>query len=53
MRNAKFTESQIMAALRQFESGVPVNARCRQVGIRSATFYKWKAKYGGLAASEL
>jgi putative transposase len=53
MRKSKFTESQIMAALRQFESVVPVNALCRQVGISSATFYKWKAKYGGLAASEL
>jgi putative transposase len=53
MRKSKFTESQIMAALKQFESGVPVNDVCRQVGVSSATFYKWKAKYGGLEASEL
>ena len=53
MRKSKFTESQIMAALKQFESGVPVNDVCRQVGVSPATFYKWKAKYGGLEASEL
>ena len=52
MRKPKFTESQMMAALRQFESGLPVNALCRQVGTSSATFYKLKAKYGGLAAAE-
>ena len=53
MRKSKFTESQIMAALKQFEAGVPVNDLCRQVGVSPATFYKWKAKYGGLEASEL
>ena len=53
MRTSKFTEHQIMAALKQVESGLPVNAVCRQVGISSATFYKWRAKYGGLDASEL
>lgn len=42
-----------MAALKLFESGVPVNDVCRQVGVSSATFYKWKAKYGGLEASDL
>ena len=42
MRKSKFTESQIMAALKQFESGVPVNDVCRQVGVSPATFYKWK-----------
>ncbi|WP_345776492.1 transposase [Rhodanobacter sp. A1T4] len=42
----RFTESQIMAALKQFESGVPVNGLCRQVGVSPATFHKWKAKYG-------
>jgi len=53
MRKSKFTESQIMAALNQFEAGVPVNDLCRQVGLSPATFYKWKAKYCGLEASEL
>ncbi len=53
MRTSKFTEHQIMAALKQVESGLSVNEVCRQVGISSATFYKWRAKYGGLEASEL
>jgi len=53
MRKSKFTESQIMAALKQAESGRVVNDVCRQLGVSSATFYKWKAKYSGLEASEL
>lgn len=53
MRKSKFTESQIMAALKQAEAGMVVNEVCRQLGVSSATFYKWKAKYGGLEASEL
>lgn len=53
MRKSKFTESQIMTALKQTESGITVNDVCRQLGVSSATFYKWKAKYGGLDASEL
>ncbi len=53
MRKSKFTESQILAALRQAESGLPVNDVCRQIGVSPATFYKWRAKYGGLDASEL
>jgi len=53
MRKSKYTESQIMTALKQAESGITVNDVCRQLGVSSATFYKWKAKYGGLDASEL
>ena len=53
MRKSKFTESQIMTALKQFESGLSANDVCRQMGVSPATFYKWKAKYGGLEASEL
>lgn len=53
MRQSKFTESQILAALKQAESGLPVNDMCRQIGVSPATFYKWRAKYGGLDASEL
>lgn len=53
MRQSKFTESQILAALKQAESGLPVNDVCRQIGVSPATFYKWRAKYGGLDASEL
>jgi putative transposase len=53
MRKSKFTESQIMAALKQAEAGVPVNEVARQMGVSSALFYRWRAKYGGLEASEL
>ncbi|MFZ5532912.1 MAG: transposase, partial [Pseudomonadota bacterium] len=53
MRQSKFTESQILAALKQAESGLPVNDVCRQIGVSPATFYKWRAKYGGLDASDL
>lgn len=53
MRKSKFTESQILAALKQAESGLPVNDVCRQIGVSPATFYKWRAKYGGLDASDL
>lgn len=53
MRASKFTESQMMAALKQAEAGMSVNDISRQLGISPATFYKWRAKYGGLEASEL
>lgn len=53
MRTSKFTESQMMAALKQAEAGMSVNDISRQIGISPATFYKWRAKYGGLEASEL
>ncbi|MFP5414943.1 MAG: transposase [Gammaproteobacteria bacterium] len=53
MRTSKFTESQMMAALKQAEAGMSVNDISRQLGISPATFYKWRAKYGGLEASEL
>lgn len=53
MRKSKFTESQIMAALKQAEAGVPVNEVARQLGVSPALFYRWRAKYGGLEASEL
>ena len=47
------TEGQIIAALRQAESGVAVKEVCRQVGISEATFYTWKRKYAGIGVSEL
>jgi len=53
MRTSRFTESQMMAALKQAEAGMSVNDISRQLGISPATFYKWRAKYGGLEASEL
>jgi len=53
MRTSKFTETQIIAALKQADAGVPVKDICRQVGVSAATYYQWKSKYGGLEASEL
>ncbi|WP_386339145.1 IS3 family transposase [Xanthomonas citri pv. citri] len=53
MRTSKFTETQIIATLKQADAGVPVKDICRQVGISTATYYQWKSKYGGLEASEL
>lgn len=53
MKKSKFTESQIVAVLKQGDAGVPVKDLCRQTGISSATYYQWKSKYGGLEASDL
>ena len=51
MKESKFTDSQIMEALKRVESGVAVPEICRELGISSATFYKWRAKYGGMDTS--
>ena len=52
MKRSRFTEEQIIAILKEQEAGVPVAELCRKHGISSPTFYKWKAKYGGLDVSE-
>lgn len=49
----KFTESQIVAAIKKQESGIAVKEICREIGISDATFYNWKAKYGGMNVSEV
>ena len=53
MKKSKFTEAQIIFALRQAEQGTVVSEVCRKMGVSEATFYHWKKKYGGLGVSEL
>jgi putative transposase len=53
MKKSKFTEAQIVFALRQADNGVKVEEVCRKLGISDATFYNWKKKYGSLGVSEL
>jgi putative transposase len=52
MKKARFTEEQIIGILREHEAGSATADVCRKHGVSSATFYKWKAKYGGLEVSE-
>ncbi len=51
MKKSKFTDSQIMAALKKAEAGIAVPDLCRELGISVATFYKWRSKYGGMDTS--
>lgn len=51
MRKSRFTDSQILAILKQAEGGVPVPELCREHGMSSVTFYKWRSKFGGMDAS--
>lgn len=53
MKTTKFSESQIINILKLAENGMPITEICRSNGISSATFYKWRAKYGGMDISVL
>lgn len=53
MKKTKFSESQIVATIKKQESGVTVKEICRELGISDATFYNWKAKYGGMEVSDV
>lgn len=52
MKRSRFTEEQIIGILREQEAGIPVADLCRKHGLSSPTFYKWKAKFGGMDVSE-
>ncbi len=51
MKTSRFSDNQILAILKQASNGVPVTDLCREHGMSSAAFYKWRAKYGGMDAS--
>ena len=51
MKKSRFSDSQILSILKQAENGVPVPELCREHGMSSASFYKWRAKFGGMDAS--
>ena len=53
MKKSRFTDQQIAFALKQAESGVPVEEVCRKLGVSQQTFYRWKKKFGGLDAAEV
>lgn len=51
MKQSRYSDSQIMEILKRAEAGIPVPALCREYGMSNATFYKWRAKYGGMDTS--
>ena len=51
MKSSRYTDSQILAILKQAEAGTPVTELCREHGMSNASFYKWRAKYGGMDTS--
>jgi putative transposase len=53
MKKTRFTESQIVAAIKKQESGISIKDICRELGISEATFYNWKARYGGMELSDV
>jgi putative transposase len=53
MKKTKYTEEQIVGILKEVEAGITVLEICRKYGISDATYYNWKAKYGGMATSDI
>ena len=53
MKRSRFTEEQIIAVLREAETGTPVKELCRRAGISAVTFYRWKSKFEGMDISEM
>jgi len=51
MKTSRYSDSQILSILKQAEAGTPLPELCREHGMSSATFYKWRSKYGGMDAS--
>jgi len=53
MKKTKYSEEQIIGVLKEAEAGVPTTELCRKYGISDATYYNWKARYGGMTTSEM
>jgi len=53
MKKSRFTEAQIVSALKKQEAGISTQEICRELGVTETTFYNWKAKYGGMEISDV